>query len=112
MTRKTIISTVEVLGQSDTYSLRELCERGGVNAEFIIELVSYGVIAPVEERPAHQWQFDTLALARLSRAMRLQRDLQLNLPGLAMSLDLLDEVNELRREVARLNQQLSRLIAD
>jgi chaperone modulatory protein CbpM len=30
----------------------------------------------------------------------------MNLPGLAMSLELLDEVQEMRREVDRLNQQL------
>jgi chaperone modulatory protein CbpM len=69
--------------------------------------VNYGVIAPVEDvSEAQQWQFDLQTLARLCKAQRLQRDLKMNLPGLAMSLELLDEVHDMRREVDRLNQQL------
>lgn len=98
---------VEVLDQRVRFTLRDVCERNDVHAEFVVKLVSYGVIAPIEEGPASTWSFDALALARLRKAQRLQRDLKLNLPGLAMALELLDDVVELRREVARLNQQLS-----
>jgi chaperone modulatory protein CbpM len=44
--------------------------------------------------------------------MRLQRDLNINLPGLAMSLELLDEVDEMRRQLARLNDRLRQLTGD
>jgi chaperone modulatory protein CbpM len=67
----------------------------------------------VQESPeARQWQFDLQTLARLRKAQRLQRDLKINLPGLAMSLELLDEVQEMRREVDRLNQQLRHFLDD
>ncbi|GGC59934.1 chaperone modulator CbpM [Marinobacter halophilus] len=114
MTDKDRIVTVEVTdANGSTFTLWEVCERGDCHAEFVIKLVSYGIIAPVEEVPeARQWQFDVEALNRLQKAMRLQRDLKLNLPGLAMSLDLLDEVQDMRREVARLNQQLRQLLGD
>jgi chaperone modulatory protein CbpM len=36
----------------------------------------------------------------------MRRDLQLDLPGLALSLELLDEIETLRREVAALRHQL------
>ncbi len=98
--------------QDTTFTLRELCERGDVHAEFVIKLVNYGVIEPVREAEVRQWAFDLEALARLRRAQRLQRDLKINLPGLAMSLELLDDVRELRREVNRLNQQLRQLTGD
>lgn len=107
MTDKDRILNVELVEPTATFTLHEICERGDCHAEFVIKLVSYGVIAPVEESPeARQWQFDLDALARLRKAQRLQRDLKMNLPGLAMSLDLLDEVQEMRREVDRLNRQL------
>ncbi|WP_152205117.1 chaperone modulator CbpM [Marinobacter changyiensis] len=92
-----------------TFTLRELCEHGEVHAEFVIKLVNYGVIDPIDGGDAHRWSFDLPALARLRKAQRLQRDLRLNLPGLAMSLELLDDVTELRREVERLNQLLAQL---
>lgn len=113
MTRKDSTVTVNVDEPHITLTLGEICERGECHAEFVIKLVSYGIIVPVEDVPeARQWQFDLAALARLRKAQRLQRDLKINLPGLAMSLDLLDEVQQMRREVNRLNQQLRQLMGE
>lgn len=113
MTDKDRILSVELVEPTATFTLREVCERGNCHAEFVIKLVNYGVIAPVEESTeARQWQFDLDALARLRKAQRLQRDLKMNLPGLAMSLELLDEVQEMRREVDRLNRQLRYFLGD
>ncbi|WP_420389392.1 chaperone modulator CbpM [Marinobacter sp.] len=107
MTDKDRMVSVEQVEPTATFTLREVCERGSCHAEFVIELVNYGVITPLDESPeTRQWQFDLEALARLGKAQRLQRDLKMNLPGLAMSLELLDEVQQMRREVDRLNQQL------
>ncbi len=97
----------------NAFTLREVCERGGCHAEFVIRLVDYGIVSPLAEAPeARQWQFDVAALSRLRKAMRLQRDLNINLPGLAMSLELLDEVEEMRRQLARLNDRLRQLTGD
>ncbi|MBL3555364.1 MULTISPECIES: chaperone modulator CbpM [Marinobacter] len=113
MTDKDRILSVELVEPTATFTLREICERGDCHAEFVIKLVNYGVITPVEESPeARQWQFDLDALARLQKAQRLQRDLKMNLPGLAMSLELLDEVQEMRREVDRLNRQLRHFLGE
>src|SRR5690554_7356408 len=100
MTNKDQIVTVEVTDTNgSTFTLREICERGDCHAEFVIKLVNYGVITPLQELPeVRQWQFDVAALQRLQKALRLQRDLKLNLPGLAMSLELLDQVQDMRRE--------------
>lgn len=113
MTTTETIITVELDDPSGTFTLREICERGECHAEFVIKLVSHGVIAPVNDTPdARDWAFDLQALARLRKAQRLQRDLKINLPGLAMSLDLLDEVHDMRREVDRLNRLLAHFITD
>ncbi len=111
MTRSSTSVTVDLSDSGNTFSLREICERGECHAEFVIKLVDYGIIAPVEDiSETRLWQFDLYALARLRKAQRLQRDLKMNLPGLAMSLELLDEVQAMRREVDRLNRQLSQLL--
>ncbi|SFR55611.1 chaperone modulatory protein CbpM [Marinobacter daqiaonensis] len=113
MSRKETIVTVELDDPAGTFTLREICERGECHAEFVIKLVSHGVISPIEDSPnALDWTFDLPNLARLQRARRLQRDLEINLPGLAMSLDLLDEVRDMRREVDRLNRLLDQFITD
>lgn len=112
MTKPDSTLDVELPDTQVTFTLRELCERGDVHAEFIVKLVSYGVIAPVAEAEERDWQFDLPALARLQKAQRLQRDLKMNLPGLAMSLELLDDIRDLRREVDRLNRQVKQLMGD
>lgn len=113
MTRKDTTITVDIRDAQGTFTLREVCEREGCHAEFVIKMVSYGVIAPLEESPsAREWNFDAVALARLAKALRLQRDLDINLPGLAMSLDLLDEVEAMRREVDRLRHRLRQFSGD
>ncbi|WP_100638420.1 chaperone modulator CbpM [Marinobacter salexigens] len=114
MSERNSVLTVEVMdSDGSTFTLHEVCERGECHAEFVIKLVNYGVIAPVEPATeARQWLFDVAALARLHKARRLQRDLKMNLPGLAMSLELLDEVQEMRKEVDRLNRQLQQLTGE
>lgn len=114
MSKQDHILTVEVVNQDGTtFTLREVCERGECHAEFVIKLVDYGIIAPLADSPeAGQWQFDIAALNRLRKAQRLQRDLSINLPGLAMSLELLEEVEASRREVARLNQRIRQLLGE
>src|SRR5512133_749945 len=98
MSKRTVSGAVEVLDEQPTYTIHEICEEG-VRAEFVVELVDYGVIAPVAEGPREHWVFDSAARARLHRAQRLQRDMELNLAGIAMSLEVLDEVQQLRQRV-------------
>ena len=98
----------EFLDASVTYTLRDLCERCGVHAEYVMEMVEFGIVEPGTGASPRDWQFDCRTLLRVRRAMRLRDDLSLNLPGLAMSLELLDEVESLRRQVAELQLQLRR----
>lgn len=112
MTNRDVSEPVEIDTEETIFTLHEICERGGVRSEFIVELVEYGVIAPLSTAEDRQWAFDAAALARLQRALRLQRDLEINLPGLAVSLDLLDEIQQLRRKVDLLDRQLKQLDGD
>jgi len=77
-------------------SVQQLCHSATVESEFIVQLVEYEVLEPKGERAAN-WLFKAEDLARLHRAQRLIRDFELNLSGLALVMQLLDEVSELRR---------------
>ncbi len=89
---------IEVLNSSHVYNLREVCDRSGLSAEQIIEFVDYGIAEPEGDR-LPDWRFNTTQLLRVSKAVRLQRDLGVNLPGLALALDLIDQVNSLQSEL-------------
>lgn len=89
-----------VLDESIRLSLGELCRSCAVSAEFIIEMVEEGVVEPSGERP-EQWRFTGNSVRRVQRAVRLSRDLRVNLPGVALALDLMDELEKLRRQQRR-----------
>jgi chaperone modulatory protein CbpM len=69
--------------------------------EASIELwVSEGVLQP-SGTSREQWRFSGRALSRMRVAMRLTRDLEVNSSGVALALDLLDEIEALEAELRR-----------
>jgi chaperone modulatory protein CbpM len=90
----------ELLDERLRFDLREMCRICGVHAEFLVELVQEGVIAPSPEAAAGAGplRFDGIAVVRVQRAVRLQQDLGVNLAGIALALELLDEIEALRRQ--------------
>ena len=81
-------------------SLNDLCHACSRREEWVIELVEEGVLEPIGS-DYKEWRFPAANLQRARTAMRLQRDLSINLAGIALALDLMDEIETLR---ARLNR--------
>ena len=48
------------------------------------------------------WRFTGVSVKRAIKATKLQRDLDLNLPGVALALDLIDEIERLRERLRHL----------
>ncbi|HHL2823586.1 TPA: chaperone modulator CbpM [Citrobacter murliniae] len=93
-----------------TFTITEFCLHTGVSAEELNEIVGLGVVEPREDETAH-WQFDDHALAVVQRALRLRQELELDWPGIAVALTLLEENAHLRQENRLLRQRLSRFIS-
>jgi chaperone modulatory protein CbpM len=102
---------VEVVDDSTVVGLREFCETCGVHAECVVEMVESGILRPEGATPS-EWRFSTQAMIRFQRARRLQRDLEINLQGVALSLELLDDLEALRCEVGALRLRLARMSGD
>lgn len=77
----------------DVEQLSRLC---AVDQTCIVELVEEGVLTVIEAG-APEWRFSGASLRRARTALRLQRDLEINLPGVALALELLEEIERLRR---------------
>lgn len=108
MAKPTEAVTAELLDEDQDYGLKEVCEVCGVHAEYVVEMVEAGIVEPLGDRPT-TWRFSALSVMRSRKALRLQRDLEINFAGLAVALDLLDEVESLRHEVTALRHQLDKL---
>jgi len=91
-----VISAV-LLDESVEFSLSELCSLCSVTEEIVVEIVAEGIVAPTG-RERSQWRFSGVALTRVQRVVWLQHDFGVNLPGAALALDLLEEVERLKRE--------------
>lgn len=100
--------TGEIVDETVRYGLKDVCEVCGVHAERVVEMVEAGIIEAWGEKPT-SWRFSAVSVMRSRKALRLQRDLEINTPGLAVTLDLLDEVDSLRDQVKALTQQLEKL---
>ena len=84
-----------ILEEQTHLTLADLCNACAVHAERIIELVDVGVLEPLGREPA-RWRFGGASLHRARMALRLQRDLDMDLAGAALALELLDEIASLR----------------
>ena len=88
-----------IVNYSETpVTLNELCEICHISSDTVSEYVSYAIIHPIGTS-TNEWHFDLNQLQRMQTAMRLSRDLEINMQGVAMVLDLLDELNELREQM-------------
>lgn len=87
------------------FSLTDVSRRCGASVETVIAVVEEGLVQPHGVRP-QEWWFDAPAVHRVRRALRLQRELDLELPAIALALNLFDEIERLRRRLAVLEYQL------
>jgi|SRR5580658_2800293 chaperone modulatory protein CbpM len=81
-------------------SLAELCRACSVGEEQVTIWVVEGVLAPAGERP-REWIFGSRSLMRAQVAVRLTRDLEINPPGVALALDLLEKIERLEARLMR-----------
>jgi chaperone modulatory protein CbpM len=79
-------------------SIDELGHACRCSRESIVALVSEGVLQPTDARAA-EWRFRGQSLQRARRATRLQRELELNVPAVALVLQLLDRIEALEAQL-------------
>lgn len=98
MKQKTLAGIV--LDERVELSLNDLSQACSGSTEWVIELVEEGVLQPIGHEQA-TWRFSGTCLQRAHAAMRLQQDLEINLAGVALALDLMDEIHALRERLCR-----------
>ena len=79
-------------------SLIDLCRICGSSAEWVIELVEEGILEP-EGESRTGWRFESTSITIVRKVQRLQADLRLNMPGVALVLSLADENARLKRHL-------------
>lgn len=91
--------------QDSPLTLSELCEICNVSMDVVNELIAYEIIHP-KHSSQNQVVFELIDLLRVKTALRLQRDLEINLAGVVIVLNLLDELEKLRKQAEFFERQL------
>lgn len=98
-----------LLDDQPLLTVEDVCRVCAVRIEYIEELVEEGLITPqveqvdvrhaAEGREPRSWRFTGMHMRQARIAAHLQSDLGINLAGVALALQLLDEVEVLRMRV-------------
>ncbi len=99
----TRISNGALLDDELVFTLGELSRACTRHAEWIVELVDEGILEP-QGSEQKSWRFSFNSLIRARKAMRLQHDLQVNLAGAALAIDLMEKMDILHARLHRLEQ--------
>jgi len=88
----------DVVEEEVQLTIVELCQACNAEIDHVMIWVVEGILAPQGETP-RDWLFSGDSLRRARLAQRLSRDLEINPPGVALALDLLDEIATLRAQL-------------
>ena len=95
--KQIIISTVSVETELE-FDIEQLCRVCQVTPELIVELIELGVIDP-HGSSMDTWHFSADHLRRVRMITHLQQDLEINLSGAALVVELMDEIARLRAQI-------------
>lgn len=87
----------EIIDEQLSFTLDQFAESCGQPPEWILQLLEYDILPTRSETTEHVFLGEDLSRAR--RAYRLQRDFDASFSAVAMMLDLIDEVQQLRKQV-------------
>lgn len=93
----------QLIDDDVSLTLIELCQACRGSEDLVTALVFEGVLEPVGQQP-QEWRFSGAALRRARLAQRLTQDLEVNTPGVALALDLLDRIEMLQAQLARISR--------
>lgn len=102
MTETTSHTESQLIDDDSYLSLNELCRSCSMQSETIEAWVFEGVLQPQGEQP-QEWRFNGTTLRRAKLAQRLSQDLEVNTPGIALALDLLERIENLQAELTRVS---------
>jgi chaperone modulatory protein CbpM len=91
-----------LIDETTEVSVEQLSIFCSVRRERIVALVQEGVLEPVlkrRSRRADDWRFASESLKRAARAIRLQRELEIDISALGLVLDLLEQIEALRSRI-------------
>ncbi len=87
-----------IIEETSTISFVEVCKQHNLNEQSLMEMVEHGLFQP-SSQGLQRMGFDLKTLAKITSAHRLQSDLGLNIEGAVLVIELMEEMESLRKEL-------------
>ncbi|KTC80082.1 chaperone modulator CbpM [Legionella sp. PATHC035] len=87
-----------LIEETTTISFNEVCQKYHIPKELLIEMVEYGIFSSKTTKTEHL-KLNQKDLRKIESAFRLHQDLGINLPGVALALELLEKIDLLNEEL-------------
>ncbi|SPL71005.1 chaperone modulator CbpM [Acinetobacter stercoris] len=91
----------EIVDERNSFDLVHFAQVCGQSPDWVLQLLEYDILPARPEDRIHQFFGEDVARAR--RAFRLQRDFEASFSAVAMMMDLIDEVQQLRKQVRHIH---------
>lgn len=96
-----------IIDRKALLNLDEIIHASHLTHEIIIEMIDYHVLEPSGHSP-ETWLFDDLCLKRAKMAASFYHDLEINMAGIALAIDLLEQIDDLESRLHILEQFIIR----
>ena len=87
-----------IIEKSQSLNLDEFCNATHAQKEIVIQMIEYQLIEPEGNSP-EEWRFDWHSLKRGRIASSFYHDLEINMQGVALALELLDKIEYLQNQI-------------
>jgi chaperone modulatory protein CbpM len=94
-----------LIEETTTFTFNEVCQNYHIPKELLMDLMEYGIFNN-QTTQIEQVTFDQNALRKMEIGFRLHKDLDINIAGVALALDLLEELDNMRNELRMLQKQV------
>ncbi|KTD10867.1 putative chaperone-modulator protein CbpM [Legionella gratiana] len=91
--------------ETATISFNEVCQKYQIPRELLLEMVEYGIFSSKTSK-TEQLKLNQKDLRKIESAFRLHHDLGVNLPGVALVLELLEKIDQLTDELSVLRKHI------
>ena len=88
-----------IIERASPLNFDELCQAIPTREEVMIEMIEYRLIEPIAGESPETWEFDDVCLKRAKTAASFYHDLEINMPGVALALELLDKIERLEKQL-------------
>jgi len=101
------ITTGILMDEGTKISFIEICQKCNISEQMLLEMIEHGLLHH-EVHYSNKIHVDSKTFLRIQSASRLHQDLGINIPGVVLALELLDELEKITSEFDILHHHVHR----